>query len=213
MKTKQKIGYLYINGLININIKFIDNLVDWCWNKEGINIEHSYTNWFDDKKIEERIIEIVNKVNQMLKTYDGVVIIGSSAGGSLAINSFDRLKDKNVCIVIAHGRLKVGKYSKSQKLSLYHSARIGTKKPASSFYNSVKIAEEKIIPKLSNNDKKRIFTMTQLTDCIVPIESMIINGTKTHHSIAFGHRMGFIAHLIFGRKIIKNFAENYFNSK
>jgi len=207
MTNSNKIGYLYINGLIKNKIKFIDKLVDWRWNKVGIDIQHSYTNWFDDKTIEQRIEQIVQKVSQMLKIYDYVTIIGSSAGGSLAINAFDRLKTKNVCVVIAHGRLKVGNYTNNQKLSLYHSARIGTEHSAKSFYESVKIAEKIVIPKLSKNDKKRIFCMTQLADHVVPINTMTISGVKTYRSLVFGHRIGFLAHIIYNRDKIIDFSQ------
>lgn len=208
MKKTNRIGYLYINGLININIKFIDKLVDWRWHQVGIDIQHSRTNWFDNTKIEDRIEEIVNKVNQMLKIYDGVTIIGSSAGGSLAINAFDKLKDKNICVVIAHGRLMVGNYSNNQHLSLYHSAKIGKKHPAPSFYESVKLAEEKVIPRLSKDDKKRIFCMTQIIDNVVPINTMTINEVKVYRSFVFGHRFGFIAHLIISRNKIIDFSRS-----
>lgn len=56
-----KIGYLYVNGLINIDIRFIDKLIDWRWNNAGIDIQHSRTNWFDDKTIDDRIDAVVKK--------------------------------------------------------------------------------------------------------------------------------------------------------
>lgn len=204
MKTKN-IGYLYINGLIDSRIKFVDRFVHWWWGRAGIDIQLAKVNWFDNTKIADRINLIVDKVSQMLKKHDGVALIGSSAGGSLVINAFDTLKDKNVCAILAHSRLKVGKYQNYQKLSLYHSARIGKKISAPSFYESVQIAQEKSVPNLSVIDKKRILTMTQITDGVVPIESMTIDGVKSYQSFAFGHRMGFIAHIIIGRDIIIKF--------
>ncbi len=207
INERSKIGYLYINGLIVSKIKFIDRLVSWWWRRAGIDIQLAKVNWFDGATIEHRIELIVEKVNAMLKQNNLVVLIGSSAGGSLAINAFDRLKTKNVCAVIAHGRLKVGNYKNTDKLSLFHSARIGQPVSAPSFMESVQIAEQKSIPNLSKSDKNRIMTMTQITDEVVPVSTMIISGVDTHRSIAFGHRMGFVAHIIIGRKRIIKFAQ------
>ncbi len=207
--SKDNIGYLYINGLIKNKIKFVDSLVHWWWARAGIDIQLAKADWFDDKTINDRIDLLSDTLQNMLKTYDGVVLIGSSAGGSLALNLFDRFKDKNVCAVLAHSRLKVGNYANDQHLSLYHSARIGRQVNAKSFFDSVHLVEEKTIPRLTIPEKNRILCMTQLTDNVVPISTMTIDGVKSRKFFAFGHRGGFLAHIIIGRNIIIRYAKKW----
>ena len=211
--NSNRIGYLYVNGLININIKFIDKLIDWRWNSVGIDIQHSRTNWFDKTTIDDKVRAVIKQVDKMLQDYDGVAILGSSAGGSLAINAYAKLIDKNVCIVAAHSRLAVGNYSDDQKLSLYHSARIGKKISAPSFYESVKIAEDISILGFSITDKQRIMTMVQLTDGVVPLGTMSIDGAIQIRTLAFGHRMGFISHFIINRNRVIDFANRVLSKK
>lgn len=149
----------------------------------------------------------------MLQHYDGVAILGSSAGGSLAINAFAKLKEKNVCVVAAHSRLAVGNYANNQKSSLYHSARMGKKISAPSFYESVKIAEDVSIPSFSKLDKRRIMIMVQLTDGVVPLETMYIDGAWQMRTKALGHRMGFISHFIVKRDKVIEFANEVLSHK
>jgi hypothetical protein len=202
----EKIGYLYINGLGDGATTLKDRVVKWWWQRKGLDIQHAHINWYDGKSLEEKLATVEQKVDEMLSNFGGVAIIGSSAGGSLAINSFYRLRDKNVCAVSTHGRLKAGDYPDSHRMSLYHRAHLDTDKPSQSFFDSVTMAETQAIPELSKQDKERLLILTQLTDMVVPMETMGIEGVQLHRSIAFGHSGGFIAHLLADWDLIAGFA-------
>lgn len=206
--TKQEIGFLYINGLGDGTTTAKDRIVRWWWDRKGLDIQHAHINWYDGKNFEDKLQAVEQKVNEMLSNFGGVAIIGGSAGGSLALNAFDSLKDKNICAVIAHGRLRAGNYD--NRNSMHHRAHMDTPNPSQSFYDSVMHAEQEVIPTLSGDDKKRILVLSQLTDLVVPLECMGINGVKQHRSMAFGHSGGFIAHLIGDRDIISTFAQMQF---
>ena len=202
------IGYLYINGLGDGATTLKDKVVKWWWKRAGLDIRHAHINWYDDKDLNSKLKSVENKVNELLKEFSAVTIIGCSAGGSLAVNSFYRLRDKNVCVVSAHARLKSGKYPDGHRMSLRRRAHVGSNKQSRSFYNSVVMAEIDLIPKFNNQDKRRLLTLSQLTDLVVPIELMKIDGVRQHRSLAFGHSGGFLAHLIADRNLIVRFAES-----
>lgn len=203
----EKIGYLYINGLGDGATTLKDRVVKWWWQRKGLDIQHAHINWYDGKSLEEKLATVEQKVDEMLSNFGGVAIIGSSAGGSLAINSFYRLRDKNVCAVSTHGRLKAGDYPDSHRMSLYHRAHLDTDKPSQSFFDSVTMAETQVILSLTEQDKERLLILTQLTDMVVPMDTMMIDGVKQHRSLAFGHSGGFLAHLLADRNMIAEFAE------
>ena len=203
----EKIGYLYINGLGDGATTLKDRVVKWWWQRKGLDIQHAHINWYDGKSLEEKLATVEQKVDEMLRNFGGVAIIGSSAGGSLAINSFYRLRDKNVCAVSTHGRLKAGDYPDSHRMSLYHRAHLDTDKPSQSFFDSVTMAETQVILSLTEQDKERLLILTQLTDMVVPMDTMMIDGVKQHRSLAFGHSGGFLAHLLADRNMIAEFAE------
>ncbi len=198
-------GYLYINGLGYGNDRPQERIIKWWWNRIEITLKHVRTDWYDDGTFDEKLATVIKRANAMLDHFDGVVIIGTSAGGSLALNAFYNLKDKNVCLVSSHGRLKVGWYPDTDRRSLYRRARFHTKKPLHAFANSVRQAE-RLLAILTAKDKRRILVLDQLTDLIVPLKTMKVDGATTHHSITLGHSGGLIAHMIADRDLIVRFA-------
>jgi len=133
--NRQKIGYLYINGLGNGATTAKDRVVRWWWKRKGVDMQHAHVNWYDGKSFVDKRAAIEKKVHEMLGGFGGVAVIGASAGGSLALHAFSGLKNENVCAVIAHGRLRAGNYH--NRNSLHHRAHLDTPKPSQSFYDSV----------------------------------------------------------------------------
>lgn len=211
-EVNNQIGYLYINGLGNGAITPKDRLVRWWWSNSGKTIEHAQINWYDGGTLGEKENQIEDKINEMLKTFGGVAIIGGSAGGSLALNTYARLKHKNVCAVAAHARVKVGAYKDTDWMSLHRRAKMDTDHPSQAFADSVRKVEDETVPNFSLEDKARVLNLTQLTDLVVDLELMQIEGVETHRSLAFGHSGGFLAHLLADRDLIGNFAERQLNS-
>lgn len=206
-EQSSNIGYLYVNGLGRGDITLKDRMVRWWWARAGRTIEHAQVDWYDGRNLAEKERQVREKVEQMLQTFGAVAIIGGSAGGGLALNVFSQMKDKNICAVTAHARVKVGGYEDSDRKSLFRRAKLGTKTPSQAFYDSVTKAESETIPSLTDADKSRLLNLTQLTDMVVPPDLMQIEGVQTHQSLAFGHAGGFLAHLLADRDLIIRFAE------
>lgn len=207
----ETIVFLYINGLGDGKTTFKDKVIERWWKRAGIDLLHSHTNWYDEASFDDKLLVVEQKVDEMLDTYSGVALIGSSAGGSLAVNAFHKLKGRNVCAIVAHGRLRAGNYSDYHRMSLYHRAHLDTNKPSQSFFDGVAYAENITIPALTDQDKQRILVLSQLTDLVVPKDSMGIEGVQEHRSITFGHIGGFIAHLLACRGVIADFAQSSLN--
>jgi hypothetical protein len=205
MVESEKIGFLYINGLGDSQTTLKDRVVKWWWNRAGLDIQHAHVNWFG-VSLEETLQSVEQQVTEMLGMYGRVAIIGSSAGGSLAINLFYRLRSENICAINAHGRVAVGGYENSHRMSLYRRAGLDTARPSQAFFDSVVMAERETIPSLADKEKRRLLVLTQLTDMVVPLETMTIDGVQQHRSIAFGHSGGFVAHLLTDRDLIADFA-------
>lgn len=196
----KKVGYLYINGLSDGKTKLHEKCAQWWWRRASVELKHAHVDWYRGT-YEEKVALVIQTVQTMLHDCDRVVIIGASAGGSLALNAFYELRSDNVYVVNAHGRLMEGGYENTRN-SLRNRAHLDSSRPSQSFYDSVKAAEN-IFPKLTNEDKRRILVLTQLTDEIVPLDTMRILGVETHYSIIFGHGAAYFAHLVCGRDRIR----------
>ncbi len=206
-QKSEQVGYLYVNGLGYGNLTPKDRLAKWWWKRSGRTIEHAGINWYGGGSLEEKVEQVENKVDQMLKVFGGVAIIGGSAGGGLALNVFSKMKHKNVCAITAHARVKVGDYEDSDRMSLSRRAHMNSRRPAPSFVDSVTYVESVVIPGFSDDDKSRLLNLTQIRDRVVDIDLMKIEGVQTHRARTAGHLGGFLAHLIADRNLIVSFAE------
>lgn len=202
-----QVGYLYINGLGAGSITPKDRLVHWWWARSGRVVEHAQVDWYDGTPLAKKEQQVEGKVLEMLKTFGGVAIIGGSAGGSLALNVFSKMKEQSICAITAHARVKVGNYDDHDKMSLFRRAKMDTQTPSRVFFDSVTKVESSTIPSFTESDKERLLNLTQLTDLVVEPHLMQLEGVPTHRSIAFGHSGGFLAHLLADRDLIVAFAE------
>lgn len=197
-----KISFLYLNGLGDGRQQWHGKFAMRWWDKNDTPLEHFPVDWYAEPELDQLIESITQTVDELLRTAGRVAIIGSSASGSLAINVFHANRNKDIVVINAHGRLAKVNYSPEQGMSLENRA-----KRSSTFYQSVERAEEAILD-LTDEEKRRILVLTQLTDMVVPMETMAIPGARTHRSIAFGHSGGFLAHLMADRNMIVKFAKN-----
>jgi len=206
-KLKQTIGYLYINGLNDGQTKRQDRLAFWWWRRKGIELRHAHVNWLDGRSLDDKVNDLEIQLGEMLEQFSGVALIGTSAGGSLALNTFHRLKGRNICAVTAHARLKVGDYSQEQKNSMYRRANMDTDRPCKAFFDSVANVEADIISEVSESEIQRLLTLSSITDMIVPPSLMSVEGVRNHRSLAFGHAGGYLAHMIADRNLTIRFSE------
>ncbi len=209
---KNKTPFLYINGLGNGKTRLHENVAEAWWKRSGHDFIHAHIDWYDGEPFEVKLDEILTQARALLKEFGKLAIVGSSAGGSLALNTYHALKNESVVAINAHGRLRAGNYSYTSYNSLYRRAHLDTDQPSQSFYDSVRRCEQTVLPNLNDSDKKRILVLTQLTDMVVPIELMKIDGVKEHKSLAFGHSGGFLAHLIADRDLLIRFANEVVGS-
>lgn len=185
-----------------------DRLVLWWWRRVGLRTVHAHIDWYDGASLQAKVSSIEQHVKNLLQQHAYVVMIGSSAGASLALNVFARIKNEPVCVVCAHGRVGTGRYRITHRNSLYRRAGMATARASQAFYDGVMLADGEVIPTLSVEDKSRILVLTQLTDLVVPPHLMRIEGARTHRSFAFGHGGGFLAHIFADRDLIVAFARD-----
>lgn len=200
----RKTVYLYINGLSNGAVSTKDRIAKWWWRRGDLQLEMFEVDWYR-YSLDELERQVLVRVNELLWTYEHVVLIGVSAGGSLALNVFVQIAEQDVVLVLAHARLKSGNYPANSRMSLGRRAKIGTNHESLAFRDSVEKAESKSTPLLSGEMKNKILNLVQLTDCVVAPRLMQLADVKTHHSFAFGHFGGYIAHMFADRNIIRDF--------
>jgi pimeloyl-ACP methyl ester carboxylesterase len=204
--SSESIGYVFVNGLNDGETKPQDRIADAWWRRRGISLTHAHVDWFKATSVVAEARALEATTHELLQSNKGVVLLGNSAGGSLALNTFARIHSNRVALVSAHARLAEGDYPDSDSRSLYKRAKMHTPNPSPLFIESVRAAELAAAT-LSPDKRERTLTLSSRTDNVVPPELMTIDGVRNHEAAAYGHLGGWAAHMIADRDLIIEFVE------
>lgn len=193
---------LFFNGLTDGTTRKREQLAINYLAKRGIAVEHVPINWRSDEPFTHMLNRLTKITQQKLKEYDQLLLIGSSAGGSLALNVFKRVDNKNLYTITLCSRLHDAKLAWWDWRTMERMAYIGTPKASQKFVDSVAYCTDKTIPTLSDQDKKRIVIVQQLADGAVPRPTMSVEGAQTHKVLAIGHGWGIAAGAVHLPKIV-----------
>ena len=144
--------------------------------------------WEDDQNLEQKLKQITDLIDELVKTGNMVSLIGCSAGGSLVLNAFAERKNVIEKVINLDGFVRPG----SPKVVEYFE-KVGAK--SKSFRESV-LRFEALEPQLSKNDRKKILTVRPLVDELVPPETVIIKGATNKKISAVEHVLGIATSLI-----------------
>lgn len=140
------------------------------WKKYGLDIIAYPIDWNDSEKtFKPKLDKLLRLIDKLHASGEKVSIVGTSAGGSAALNVLVERKNIIHRVVNVCGRLRVGPESG------FWSFVLRTKK-SPSFADSVKMFESKE-KLLSNDDRKKIMTIAPLFgDQLVPYSTVPIDG-------------------------------------
>ena len=145
-------------------------LLSKSWMKYGLNIIPYSVGWADGEKyFKPKLDKLIRLIDKLVKAGEKISIVGTSAGGSAALNAFMERKDVIHKVINVCGRLRVGPESGLWSFLL-------RTKSSPSFADSVRMCEANQ-KQLSKDDKKKIMTITPLFgDQLVPYSTIPIDG-------------------------------------
>lgn len=175
--------------------------------KRGIQVTHANINWYNDEAFDALLNRMIKLTLSLLKEHGQLMLIGVSAGGSLAMNVLGKVKDKRLCAVTICSRLRLAKLPWWDKRTLARMAFLGTRRASKTFFDSVNYCSTTTIPQLSKQDKQRIITVQQWLDDIVPRPTMMIEGVRAYKVGGISHGMGIILGIQALPKIVQNWPD------
>lgn len=194
---------LYFNGLNQGTISSAENRALHNAAQDSIIVKHVPINWLSGEPSSELMDRITKVCEDELKQYGKVLLIGASAGGSLAVNIFGRLHEADVNVVTVCSRLREVALPWWDVRSLDRMAHMGTSRQSQSFFDSVLFCSEHTLPSLTPEDTTKIVTVKQWADEIVPRSTMNVANLKSFIVPGFGHHHGIIS----GIKHLKTIVE------
>ncbi len=97
MRKQTDVGLIHINGLglgHNKIVKFFNNNL---WKRTGFDYIAFDVKWFSGS-FDEDLAKITEQAKILLKKKERLAVMGSSAGGSLALNVFASLRDEKLSL-------------------------------------------------------------------------------------------------------------------
>jgi len=190
MSRNDTLHVFYFNGLGSGKTRHREQLAFRYLAKHGIEVTHAPIDWRSDEPFPVLFERMTKLTQQELKKHGKLILVGSSAGGSLAINILGRLHDKNISAITLCSRLRLADLPWWDRRSLKRKAYLGTPLASQSFFDSVTYCSKTTIPKLTKQDKAQIVIVQQWADFVVPRQTMSIEGVQTYGVPALGHGWG-----------------------
>lgn len=192
----KKHSVIFIPGLGNDIGK-----LEWAtrhWRRYGLEPRMHSVGWRDSKKeFQPKLERLVNYIDQLAEKGYKVSLVGTSAGGSAALNAFIKRRDIIHRIVNVCGRLRIGSV---------RGFRSFTSRTASSpaFAQSVKLAEANE-SSLHDTDRRKIMTVRAMFgDELVPAETIIVKGAYNTLVPTAEHMVSIAAALtVFSRSLVE----------
>ncbi len=186
---KQMDSILYINGLSKEpeHPKLFEVCEFTVLRMLGVRVEYASVEWRSNRL--GLVLDELEDTARELADAGSLAIVGYSAGGSMAMNVFGRLRtEPDVAAVSIAGRLSAGDYHALDPRSLESAAHLRGTTVYKGFYNSVMHFENEVLPTLSTADKSKMTILKPRHDFVVPKHTMDIQGVetvtlpaKTHH--------------------------------
>jgi len=181
---------LYFNGLGYGKTHKRERLAMRYLKKRGVEVIHAPTDWYSSESFEDLLTRMLVLTKQQLKEHGTLVLVGSSAGGSLVVNIMGELHNPNLFGVTLCSRLHEAPLKWWDIRNLTRMAHIGTRNFSQAFFDSVTYCSKTTIPKLTANDKKHLVITQQWADFVVPRQTMSIPGARTYKVPGLGHSWG-----------------------
>jgi hypothetical protein len=186
----KRLHILYFNGLGTGKTRRREIVAMRYLEKRGLSAVHVHVDWYSNEPFEDLLDRMLRTVEAELQNRNKVILVGSSAGGSLVVNILGKLHNKNVLTISLCSRLHLAKLPWWDWRSLKRMAYMGKPKESRNFYESVTYCSKVTIPRLTQMDKKRLVIVRQWADDIVPRATMDIDGVRVFRAPALGHGWG-----------------------
>jgi hypothetical protein len=180
---------LYFNGLGQGKTRKRERIAINYLAKQGIVVTHVPVKWYVES-FEDVLDNAVKITKANLKEHGKIVLVGSSAGGSLVVNIMSELHNPNLYGVTLCSRLQEKPLPWWGRRNLAYMPHLGTNQPSQAFFDSVTYCGEQAIPRLTRADKEHLILVQQWADFVVPRPTMSITGVRVYKIPAIGHGWG-----------------------
>jgi len=169
------------------------------WRRAGMQSVFVSVGWEDGTSFEAKVKKIEKYLDAEVEQGREVVLVGVSAGASLAMVLFGRHPHKIAGVVTVVGLLALAK-------------GVGVESVNQAWYQSAQACEQ-VVARLTPDEKKRIFILYAFKDSVIDPKRQQLAGVKKRRVPAVGHLLSIGIGLFNYRRVIKRFAQRLLASK
>ena len=198
---------VYFNGLERTSVGVPEKLFARYMKLRGVDLFHAEVDWHN-LNFTDIFAEATDYTRDVLQDVGRLTIIGASAGGSLGVNVFSRIRKEDqktdVSLISLSGRLRIGDRQHLEETALYRPG----KQPSRAFIDSVVRCDEVATIQLTPDDKRRMLTVLPMTDGVVPPDTMTVDGVEQKTVPMVGHVPGIALGALVTPGLINNLHSN-----
>jgi hypothetical protein len=181
---------IYLNGLNAGTINAREKKGLEYAGEHGLHIRHISVDWLTPEPFENLLERVTKTCEAELKQHGTLLLVGASAGGSLAVNVLSKLHSPHLYVVTLCSPLRNPGRSRWYMRRSYQKAGSGIPIENTRFYKSVAYCDATALPHLSPTEKEHIITVKQWADEVVPRTTMDVPGLKSYYVATVGHQYG-----------------------
>lgn len=208
-EIQPRITSLYMHGIGSPELRPAEAWALGVYERIGIRAVPAVIDWEAKENFSnlcERTTEQAAELLDHISPESILVLQGTSAGGSLAVNVAAGLdNDPRIRVICHSARLREGRYEPTDPRNLLGFSR--TVK-STHFFASVS-ASDRIVDRLTTTERQRMFITRPIYDEVVPVKTMKARGASGVRVPAFGHVTGIAMGMAVAAPVMKIMAANH----
>ncbi len=194
---------LYFNGLERTSSCWPEKLLKVYYWLRKIHFAHHNVDWHSQETFEQLLESATEQARDILREQEHIILVGASAGGSLALGVYWQLwqdyPDAKIFLATVSSRLHVVNKHELAQSALHRRG----KKASFSYIDSVKHCNMLIATRYSATLKQSMCTFRPLVDMTVQVSTMSVYGVEQHKVYMLGHVPGIVASLLWLPQVIE----------
>ncbi len=181
---------LYIPGLGDRRPLLIRLQKRWLrhWRRFGVEAELFAMEWANDAPLQRRYAQLLEKIDEWSEDGHEVLLVGASAGASVAVAAYADRTDKVIGVVSICGQLRGDEKVLDTALDINPRFRESLQQM------------ETCLSRLDDTERKRIITYRPLVDLVVSPQAASLQGACNQRIPVVGHLLG-ITYVVFWARL------------
>ncbi len=192
----KEVVYLLIPGLNDTTplSKWVYKAVGRRWSRKGMRTEICFMGWSGDEPYQKKLAELNARIEYFHTRDKAIVLVGVSAGATLALLAFAKKQSKVQGVISVCGLLRLAP-GDDKKIEFFHK----------NWYRAAQ-ASQVVLEQLTKVQRSRVLSVVPWRDRVIAPKRATVPGSQVLHLWSIGHITSVFWALLAYRRAFKRFA-------